>query len=441
MKEKKNVYKPPAVIHHDNRKVSLLQKKTWSWLVANAYDELETEEIYSVSVRELMQVLGFNSHNQEYLKDALRDMMTTLVEWDILRHDKKNVWQAATMLSGVRIEDGICYYGFDAMFRQALYHPAIYARLSLALISKFSSKYALTLWEMCQHAMNPKTGIGETQWITLDEFRKMMGVKESTYKDFRNLKKRVIQTAIEEVKLLAHSNVTPEYRRKGRKITQIKFKVARGKAIEAESGQEVLPFEMEELPELVTELRQAGVSKNAALEIWEQGFDYIGTDAQLPSRADFETYVREKIDLAKRSRRVENKGGFLVQAIKENWANPEFEQKDRKAKIAELEQKKEALDTEWQDKRRGLLEQLVRENPDAIQEAVEVLKTKTGYGYAIERLALHDSVLEACEQEVMVRASIAPILCEMFPGGFKALDGAYEEQIAGVDEEIMGLRG
>ena len=107
--------------------------------IANAYDELPTEEIHQIGVRDLIRIMGYNSGDQAYLKDALRGLMTTLVEWDILRHDKKNVWQAATMLAEVRIEDGTCFYAFGPMFRQALYHPEIYARLSLHIIKQFSN--------------------------------------------------------------------------------------------------------------------------------------------------------------------------------------------------------------------------------------------------------------------------------------------------------------
>ena len=355
MKEKKDVYKPPAMIHHDNSSVSLLQKKAWSFLIANAYDELPAEEIHQIGVRDLIRTMAYNSGDQAHLKDALRGLMTTLVEWDILRYDKKNVWQAATMLAGVRIEDGICYYSFEPMFRRALYHPEIYARLSLHIIKQFSKKYALTLWEMCQHAMNPKTGAGETGWIPLNEFRKLMGVKDGTYKQFRDLNKRVIQPAIEEIRLLAHCKVTPVYKRKGRKITDIKFQVARMQAIEAKATHVVEARETDGVHEVVRALIEAGLSPSVAMQFWKKGFDVVHPDCR-PSGRDFAEYVREKIELlnAQPPKKLGNKAGWLRRAIEENWTDEKLgkreqaqESQAQREQITHLTQEKEKLDRSY----------------------------------------------------------------------------------------------
>lgn len=442
LREKKDVYKPPAIIHHDNTSVSLLQKKTWSWLIANAYDELPTEEIHQVGVRELMRAMDYNSGNQEHLKNALRGLMTTLVEWDIPRYDKKKVWQAAAMLSGVRIEEGVCYYSFDAMFRRALYHPEVYARLSLHIINQFSGKYAINLWEMCVHAMNPKTGYGETKWWEIDEFRRMIGVKENTYKsDFYELNKRVIKPSIREIKLLAHCDVSPEYKRKRQKYTHIKFKVARIKAIEQDTEQTELFIDTEGLPPLVAALVKAGVHQNKARQIWSQGFK--GVRNKPKEQQDFDDYVHEKIDLLQQEAakgKAENKAAWLVAAIRDNYQHPTYQKRKHlgeiKEKIARLETEVKRLEYEQGKREAEILEPLLADD-DNLEKAFEECKHSP---LANENWSEYTGNLKkAVEEDSFFGAFIKLSIKEQHAEKFNELDN-YQKQIQQAEAEINTLR-
>lgn len=380
LEKKKDVYKPPAVIHHDNTNVSLVQKQAYSWLIANAYHELPTEETHSVRIQDLMQVMRYNSKNLEHLKNSLRNLMTTLIEWDIPRYDKENVWRAATMLAEIEIKDGVCSYSFAPKFRRALHHPEIYARLSLALISKFSSKYALNLWEMCVHAMNPKTGVGETQWWEIDEFRKMMGVKEGTYKRFKDLNKWVIKPAAKEIELLAHCEVTPEYQRKRRKTTHIKFKAAKIKNIERVPKQTELFVDTEGLPTVAALLAKQHVHHNKAMKMWSEG--YKGVKKRPKGSQEFDDYVREKIDLLQQQvakGKVEDRGAWLVSAIENNYRNPNYQQRKRASeiqeKIAQLKTEVKRLKYKREKKEAEILNALVADDNN-VQSAFEQVKTE-----------------------------------------------------------------
>ena len=66
LKEKKEVIKHSSAIQIENT-ISLLQRKTWNVLFANAYDELPTHEEHTVNIQELTEVLEFKSKNDRYL--------------------------------------------------------------------------------------------------------------------------------------------------------------------------------------------------------------------------------------------------------------------------------------------------------------------------------------------------------------------------------------
>ena len=50
------------------------------------------QEIHRVSMVELAAKLGFDSKNEDYLKEVLRELRFCEVEWNLLNKDNKEVW-------------------------------------------------------------------------------------------------------------------------------------------------------------------------------------------------------------------------------------------------------------------------------------------------------------------------------------------------------------
>ena len=105
-------------------KITHLQRRAWNVLLANAYNELPTQDIHRVSVTELAESLSFNSHNEEYLKETLEALVDCTVKWNILEKDKEVEWGVASLLANAKIRDGICTYSFAPELRYKLYNPS-----------------------------------------------------------------------------------------------------------------------------------------------------------------------------------------------------------------------------------------------------------------------------------------------------------------------------
>ena len=116
---KKELKKHSATIQIRNS-ISLLQRKTWNALLWNAYHELTTKDIHSMPVPEIARLVGYDSKDEKYLKEATKAMMNCIVEWDVLDKDGWEEWGAAVLLASVQIKRGICSYGFAASAPQAL---------------------------------------------------------------------------------------------------------------------------------------------------------------------------------------------------------------------------------------------------------------------------------------------------------------------------------
>ena len=173
-------------------KITHLQRRVWNVLLANAYDELPNQDIHRISVAELAKSLGFNSHNEDYLKETLEALVDCIVKWNVLDKDKKERWGVAALLASAEIENGICTYSFAAHLRYKLYNPRIYTKLNLRLQNRFTSRYALILWEICFDYFDTARNHGETPFIPLNTFKELMGIALDDYPTFKTLNQRVI---------------------------------------------------------------------------------------------------------------------------------------------------------------------------------------------------------------------------------------------------------
>ena len=327
-------------------RITHLQRRAWNVLLANAYNQLPDKEIHRVSVVELAMKLGFDSNNHEYLKETLEALVDCTVKWNILGKNKKEIWGAASLLAEVRIEDGICFYQYTHTLRQKLHNPLMYTKLNLRLQNRFKSQYALILWEVCFDYFDVRWDRGETPFIPIETFRGLMGLESDEYTGFAFLNRDVIKPAIKEINALTNYHVEVEQKRLSRKVAELKFRITRIKELPVPES--VFP-DIENLPPVAVELVQAKIDRKMALQIADKEWDFVNPE-KLPvpgSYADFLSYISEKLEMSVDAASVKNRAGYIVEAIRENYQDPEL-QKQRevraeKAKEKELEDLTEGI--------------------------------------------------------------------------------------------------
>jgi hypothetical protein len=252
---KKNV----AAIHTSGE-LSLLERKLTNVLLLNAYEKLLTTRTHKVPMKILCAMVGFDSNDTEAIKSALRKIVSTAIEFNVLE-DGKEVWRTMSMLSFGEIRDGICTYRYDEFLAERLYDPEIYATINMAVQRKFESGYALTLYENCLRYKS----VGSTGWWDIEKFRRVMGATAAIYDEFKYLKRDVITKPMEQVNRIADIRIEAEFRRAARKISSVRFLVR-------ESAQQSLlkPDVADEYPEIrknptFLKLRDHGIGERLAI--------------------------------------------------------------------------------------------------------------------------------------------------------------------------------
>lgn len=264
---KNEVIKHSSTIQVTNT-ISLLQRRAWNVMLANAYDELPAKDEYEIDLSDLQKELGFNSKNEDYLQEILISLMKCVVEWNILDKDGEE-WAAMPIIGQVKIKGNKLYYSYAPELRRKLYNPRMYARISLSMQNKFNSKYSLALYELFIDYYDAKRAYGETPWIEIDQYRLLMGVEEGEYSEFKELKRRTITRSLEEINEKSDILVEDVYRTVGRKVTGIKFKIRRkpeALLLPAGETEEVDLFNAD----VVEQLQAFGVSHGKAVAISKQ---------------------------------------------------------------------------------------------------------------------------------------------------------------------------
>ena len=414
-------------------KISLLQRRAWNVLLANAYSELQTSEIHRVSVVELAAKLGYNSNDLDYLKETLEALGACQVTWNLLNKDKKEKWGFANLLASAEIENGICTYAFAPHLRYQLYNPRIYAKLNLRLQNRFKSQYALVLWEVCFDYFDTDRDQGETPLIPLETFRELMGIEADEYQTFKALNQFVIKPAIKEINDLTDYHVEVEQKRIGRRIGELKFRITKVKQLPV---QESLYPDIENLPSVAIELVQAEIDRKVALQIADQAWDFVNPEKLPPpgTYPDFMAYIAEKIEISLHAAEVKNRGGFIIEAIRENYQNSEV-QKARELRAEKVREKElEDLTAEFRVKRDTIIRQAVHAEPALVERAAERIQSY----FVRERLLEHASARETYQKGGMVKAEIDGILAAEFCQELLApVVEAYEDEKA----RILGEAG
>ena len=386
-------------------KITHLQRRAWNVLLANAYNELPDKEIHRVSVAELAAKLGFNSNNEDYLKDALRELRACEVEWNILGKNNREEWGVAGLLADARIVDGICRYSFSPQLRLKLHNPLMYTRLNLRLQNEFRSQYALILWEVCFDYFDVQWGQGETPFIPIETFRELLGIESNEYSEFKDLNKKVIKAAIKEINDLTDYLVEVEQKRIGRKVAELKFRIIKVKKLPIQES--VFP-DVEDLLPVSVELVSASVDRKEAIKIAAAEWDYVNPE-KLPDPGtypDFIEYISEKIEMSLDAARVNNRAGYIIEAIRENYQNERIQkERERRAKTAR-ENELENLESEFNAKCNHIVRQAVHGEPGLIEQAAASIENT----FVLKRFNEYSSAMEAYENKPMVKAEIDAII-------------------------------
>lgn len=212
-------------------KLTLLSRKLFNILLAKAQVQGINASLYSISLSELCAIAQFDSSDTELIKEHLRKMVSTTVEWSNGVKGARR-WGITTLIGGVElIEQGqrcTITWTYSEQIKEKLLAPNVYTRLSLQFQNSFRSAAALALYEICiRYVDSPGQLTMRMPWT---EWRPTLtgtpdSDKEPAYAEYKYFKRDVLRPALSEVSSLTDIEVELIEHKLGRSVADIQFSV------------------------------------------------------------------------------------------------------------------------------------------------------------------------------------------------------------------------
>lgn len=207
-------------------KLTATDRAVINFLLAAAYPTLETQTLHKCAVTDLQSVLGTKHESTDWLLASLSRLRS--VELNIPVEEERNGKKVSRIIvsnllnASIPTRSGEIRFSFYEELRPMLADPAVYARLRLAVIAQFTSKYATPLYEFFEGYVERRV---PTWRVSIDDLRTYLNVRD-IMPNWADLWRRALSPALTEINAVSGLNIDPpDLVKQGKKVVAIIFTV------------------------------------------------------------------------------------------------------------------------------------------------------------------------------------------------------------------------
>jgi len=198
--------------------LTLQDRRVFNTLVENAWGPNlgVSGHWFEISTGDLRDDTDRNKRLQETI-ERLMQTIVLAVEND---ENGQPMWEHRTPLISsnslvVGPNRGVFRYKFTEELSALLKDSTIFAKLDLATMRSFRSKYAFSLYEAIARRIRMKAFMEE---LSIEDLREVLGVEKGKLTNYRNLNIRAIQPALVEVNSMSDFSVSIAPKKRGNKV-------------------------------------------------------------------------------------------------------------------------------------------------------------------------------------------------------------------------------
>jgi plasmid replication initiation protein len=243
-----------AIIPKKDR-ITILARKVYNIMIYEAQAQGGDRDVYRMRLRDLVIGLDFNSENVEVLKNHLRQMASTTIEWQSPTRGEGAQWGITAMISQAEIllEGGESFieWSYATKIKNSILNPERFAKISFSYQAELKTHAGLALYEICTRYIDNFGGLtarNPWQWWrpVLTGFPEPVGEYEGAYAEWKYFNRDIVKSAVAEVNAVTNLVVTAIEHKQGRSVKELQFKVER-KSDTSMLGSSVTPVNMQEL--------------------------------------------------------------------------------------------------------------------------------------------------------------------------------------------------
>lgn len=255
-----------------NGAITHVMHKCWNVLLSLAARQGTEIEVYKVPLAKLVSDIRYESRNVEHLKEALRRLNATQVEWNAVRSRPTSKrrsaitseeWGVSTMLAGAKILDNMLEYSFAPQVKDRLLDPEVYVRIDLRLQLQFTSRHSTVLYEAClRHKTTPSRRTAEWPW---QQWRDLLCTQGSAYPEWKYFSRDVLKPAVKEVNTIAEDfSIEPIINKQGGRVVSLQFWIHPKQQRSLDLANEQIFAHNEEL---IARMVRLGIARNDAEDL------------------------------------------------------------------------------------------------------------------------------------------------------------------------------
>jgi hypothetical protein len=228
-----------AIVPTKTSKITVLARKAYNVLLHIAQAQGIEQEVFRAPLQSILRGVDFNSNAREIVKQHLRAMVSTTVEWQSPTAGEGEAWNVAGLLAHAKVYkqggENWVEWSFAPNIKHELLDPQRFARLRLDVISQLRRHSGVVLYEICARYRD----VGLTARQPWPWWRPVLtgspDTDDSVKQEYRFFKRDVLKLAIAEVNAVTDIDVELIEHKAGRFISDIQFRVAKKR-------QEALPL-------------------------------------------------------------------------------------------------------------------------------------------------------------------------------------------------------
>jgi hypothetical protein len=207
-------------------------RKLWTFLVHAVWGDLLVKRYHEIPIAKIDKIfreLGAD-HNTKWLWESARRLTKTIVEWEEGPDTNRlqgisNLMNAKTSKSAQ--ETGILWFEIPALLSEVIKQPFRFSRIRLHFMIGLSGKYAVTLYELLESAVNMKNPVLE---VDLSKLRQYLKVPEGKLPRYVDVKRRILEPAVKQINdnpQGAGFTVTMDAIKEGRAVDRVRFSMTK----------------------------------------------------------------------------------------------------------------------------------------------------------------------------------------------------------------------
>lgn len=302
-----NAYRKAVQVVHSKPRapMTLLQRKLSNAWLKNAIEtKTDSEGWWTIEVKAMESLIGYDSKNREYLREAALDLMRIIFEWDVIASEhKKSLLKASVLFPEVEILSHVIRYQISNQLRDKVLNPDIYALIDMNIVRKFRRAPSLALYEHCVRFEK----IGRTAAVPWEELRDIVlgeSADAVSYSEFKYFRSKVLTPCISEINAESDIQVQLELSKVGKRVTTLQF------IVEKKPNTDEIDLTDEEALVLVGEMVNLGIPQSEAKKLTKkQPLDQV--------RAAI-SYTKNRL-VDKKNTPLENPGAYFRMALAQGW--------------------------------------------------------------------------------------------------------------------------